>query len=110
MTGTPIIDSLLDVDFYKDTMGQMIFHRHPTVRVKFAFTNRHKHVRLAECIDLVKLRENLEYLRTLRFARHELHYLAGILQYRQPMFTPDYIEFLRTFRLPEFHLETHEGQ
>ena len=106
----PIIQSLLDVDFYKDTMGQAIFHRHAAVPVKLAFKNRHQHIRLAECIDLAKLRENLEHLRGLRFTRQELRYLTGTLKYGQPMFKPDYIEFLETFRLPEFHLDSRDGQ
>src|ERR1700752_22518 len=106
----PIIQSLLDVDFYKDTMGQAIFHRHAAVPVKFAFQNRHKNIRLAECIDLAKLRENLEHVRSLRFSRQELHFLMGTFEYSQPMFKLDYIEFLETFRLPEFHLEVRDGQ
>ena len=110
MADKPIIDSLLVVDFYKDTMGQMIFHKHPEVPVKFAFRNRHTHIRLADCIGLGALRENLEHLRSLTFTAHELNYLAGILQYHKPMFGPDYIEFLKTFRLPGFHLDTHDGQ
>ena len=32
----PIIKSLLDVDFYKFTMGQMVFLRYPDVRVTYA--------------------------------------------------------------------------
>jgi nicotinate phosphoribosyltransferase len=106
----PIIHSLLDVDFYKDTMGQAIFHRHPHVPVKFAFHNRHKHVRLAECIDLAELREQLDHVRSLRFTRQELHFLMGTFEYNQPMFKLDYIEFLQTLRLPEFHIDTHDGQ
>jgi nicotinate phosphoribosyltransferase len=106
----PIILSLLDVDFYKDTMGQAIFHRHPTVPVKFAFKNRNKNVRLAECIDAGQLRENLEHLRALRFTRQELHFLMGTFEYGQPMFKLDYIEFLQRFRLPEFHIDAREGQ
>lgn len=106
----PIIQSLLDVDFYKDTMGQAIFHRHANVPVKLEFQNRHKHVRLTECIDLAQLRENLEHVRSLRFTRQELHFLMGTFEYNQPMFKLDYIEFLQTLRLPEFHIDTHDGQ
>jgi nicotinate phosphoribosyltransferase len=110
MMDQPIIQSLLDVDFYKDTMGQAIFHHHPDVPVTFAFRNRHRHVRLADRIDLGKLRENLDHLRSLRFTRQELHFLMGTFEYNQPMFSLDYIEFLQTFRLPEFFLEARDGQ
>jgi nicotinate phosphoribosyltransferase len=110
MADQPIIDSLLDVDFYKETMGQAIFHRHATVPVQLAFLNRHSHVRLAECIDLSQLREHLEHLRSLKFTRQELEFLQSIRTSDKPMFKPDYIPFLQTFRLPEFHLDVRGGQ
>jgi nicotinate phosphoribosyltransferase len=110
MADQPIIHSLLDVDFYKDTMGQMIFHRHPAVPVKLEFRNRHTHVRLAECIDLARLRENLEHLRGLQFTTPEIDFLRSIRSSSRPMFHADYIEFLRTLRLPEFHLDVRDGQ
>ena len=34
----------------------------------------------------------------------------GTFEYNQPMFSLDYIEFLQTFRLPEFFLEARDGQ
>jgi nicotinate phosphoribosyltransferase len=110
MADQPIIHSLLDLDFYKDTMGQMIFHRHPAVPVQLEFRNRHTHVRLAECIDLARLRENLEHVRGLRFTPPELDFLRSIRSSSRPMFQPDYIQFLQTFRLPEFHLDVRDGQ
>ena len=110
MADQPIIHSLLDVDFYKDTMGQMIFHRHPAVPVKLEFRNRHTHVRLAERIDLAKLRENLQHLRGLQFTPQELDFLRSIRSSSRPMFQPDYIQFLHTLRLPEFHLDVRDGQ
>lgn len=110
MADEPIIQSLLDLDFYKDTMGQAIFHRHATVPVRFEFRSRHTHVRLAECIDLAKLRENLEHLRGLQFTPQELDFLRSLRSSRGPMFQPDYIQFLRAFRLPEFHLDVRDGQ
>jgi nicotinate phosphoribosyltransferase len=110
MADQPIIHSLLDVDFYKDTMGQMIFHRHPAVPVKLEFRNRHTHVRLAECIDLARLRENLEHLRGLQFTTPEIDFLRSIRSSSRPMFHADYIEFLRTLRLPEFHVDFRDGQ
>lgn len=105
MGDRPIIDSLLDVDFYKDTMGQLIFHKHPRVPVKFAFSNRHRHVALADCIDRDKLRENLEHVRSLRFRIAELDYLLQLQASGTHFFQPDYVEFLRRFQLPDFHLD-----
>ena len=36
----PIISSLLDTDFYKFTMGQLIFRSYPDVEVEFGLINR----------------------------------------------------------------------
>ena len=36
----PIIQSLLDSDFYKFTMGHWVFKRYPHVPVRYAFKNR----------------------------------------------------------------------
>ena len=33
----PIIQSLLDTDFYKFTMGHWVFKRYPNVPVRYAF-------------------------------------------------------------------------
>jgi nicotinate phosphoribosyltransferase len=106
----PVIESLLDVDFYKFTMGQMIFHRHPTAPVKFAFRNRSRAVRLAEHLDLAELRANLDHLRHLRFSAAELHYLGGTFQYGRRMFHEDYIRYLRGFQLCEYQLDARDGQ
>lgn len=58
MTEQPIIQSLLDTDFYKFTMGQLVFNRFKDVPVKFGFKNRTKGVNLVEFpqIDHLKVR------------------------------------------------------
>src|SRR5262249_3755297 len=73
----PIIDSLLDIDFYKFTMGHWVFKRYPTIPVRYAFKNRTAQVRLADYIDETELRRELDHLRTLRVNASELHYLRG---------------------------------
>ena len=47
----PIVRSLLDTDFYKLLMLQMIRECYPNQRVTFSVINRSRHVRLAEIID-----------------------------------------------------------
>ena len=49
----PIVRSLLDTDFYKLLMLQMIRHLYPDVRATFQLINRSKAVRLADDIDLL---------------------------------------------------------
>jgi nicotinate phosphoribosyltransferase len=101
----PIITSLLDIDFYKFTMGQLVFHRSPEVPVKYAFKNRTSGVRLTDFIDEAELRDELDHVRTLRFTNSDLHYLLGTDEYGARMFSADYLAFLRELRLPDYYLE-----
>lgn len=110
MPDKPIIESLLDLDFYKLSMGQFIFHRHPTVPVTLSFINRTTSVRLGEIIDIGELREQFEHCRTLRFSPQELHYIMGTYEYNELMFKIDYGQFLKGLTLPEFDLEVEDGQ
>ncbi len=108
----PIIESLLDIDFYKLTMLQMIFHLHKNVPVNFSFLNRTKAVRLGDVIDHGQLREELEHCQTLRFRYEEIEYLREIKRSdNSPMFSSDFLLFLEDFRLPDFYLGIpNEGQ
>ncbi len=73
--------------------------------------NRSRHVRLAEIIDEGELRAQLDHARTIRFAKKELIWLAGNTFYgKTHMFSPDFINWLATFRLPEYELRKVEGQ
>src|SRR5437667_254779 len=59
----PIVRSLLDTDFYKLLMLQMIREFYPDQRVTFSVINRTKQVRLAEIIDESELRAQLDHAR-----------------------------------------------
>src|SRR2546427_339901 len=59
----PIVRSLLDTDFYKLLMQQMIREFYPNQQVTFSVINRSRHVRLAEVIDEGELRAQLDYAR-----------------------------------------------
>lgn len=65
----PIVRSLIDTDFYKLLMLQMIWKLYPEVDATFSLINRTKTVRLAEEIDEMELREQLDHARTLRLSR-----------------------------------------
>jgi nicotinate phosphoribosyltransferase len=107
----PIVRSLLDTDFYKLLMLQMIRHLHGDVQATFSLINRTKTVRLAEAIDERELREQLDHARTVRFSKKELIWLAGNSFYgHERMFAPDFIAWLADFRLPEYELRTVDGQ
>lgn len=107
----PIIRSLLDTDFYKLLMLQMIWKLYPHVDVTFSLINRTKTVRLADEIDEQELRDQLDHVRNLRFAKKELIWLAGNTFYgRKQIFEPDFIAWLADFQLPAYELSRREGQ
>ncbi|HEX8445446.1 MAG TPA: nicotinate phosphoribosyltransferase [Sphingomonas sp.] len=107
----PIVRSLLDTDFYKLLMLQMIRHLYPDVETTFSLINRTKTVRLAEVIDEGELRAQLDHARAVRFSKKELIWLAGNSFYGQSrMFAPGFIAWLADFQLPPYALRTIDGQ
>lgn len=107
----PIVRSLLDSDYYKFSMQQLIFSLHREVTATFALTNRTTTIRLADVIDERELRAQLDHARTIRFTPKELIWLAGNTFYgRERIFSPDYLAFLKDFRLPDYQLDIRDGQ
>jgi len=107
----PIVRSLLDTDFYKLLMLQLIWRRHAEVQATFALINRTSSVRLADIIDEGELRAQLDHVRTLRFSKKELIWLAGNTFYgRDQMFAPDFMAWLADVRLPDYELRKAGGQ
>ncbi|MCO6050415.1 nicotinate phosphoribosyltransferase [Mesorhizobium sp. RP14(2022)] len=107
----PIVRSLLDTDFYKLLMLQMIRGMYPDVNVTFSLINRTTKVRLADEIDEGELRAQLDHARTLRFSKKEMIWLAGNTFYgRKQIFEPDFLDWLSNFRLPEYELSKRDGQ
>ena len=60
----PIVRSLLDTDFYKLLMLQMIRRFYPDEHVTFSVINRTHHVRLGDVIDEGELRAQLDQARS----------------------------------------------
>jgi len=107
----PIIRSLLDTDFYKLLMLQMIWGLYRDVNVTFSLINRSQKVRLAQDIDEGELRAQLDYVRGLRFTKKEMIWLAGNSFYgRRQIFTADFLNWLADFQLPDYELRKVEGQ
>lgn len=105
-----IIRSLLDVDFYKFTMGYFIWKLHSGVRVKFRLINRNLRLPLANLIDEVALRDQLDHVRSLRFRRTDLYYLRGMNVYGSNMFPEDYLYFLEKMEMPPYRLDRMDDQ
>jgi len=107
----PIIRSVLDTDFYKLLMAQTIFRRLRDVEVTFGIQNRISQVKLAELIDPGELREQLDHVRSLSLTRGESTWLRGNTFYgKRQMFSPEFMDWLESFRFPEYLLEKENGQ
>ena len=100
-----IIRSRLEPDFYKFTMGQLIWRKYRDVQVTFTLRNRTPKARIGDVVDVGELREHFDHARWLMFTDGELQYLRGINEYQQQMFSNDYLDFLRHLRLPDYQVE-----
>ncbi|MDZ4277516.1 MAG: nicotinate phosphoribosyltransferase, partial [Dehalococcoidia bacterium] len=99
-----IVQSLLDIDYYKLTMAQLAFHRHPAVPVRFGFLNRTSEVCLPEFVDEDQLRAELDHVRSLRFTSDELDFLRESPHVPRGLFSEEFLAFLAGLRLPDFEL------
>ncbi|MEZ5803468.1 MAG: nicotinate phosphoribosyltransferase [Rhizobiaceae bacterium] len=107
----PIVRSLLDTDFYKLLMLQMIWGMYPDVDATFSLINRTTSVKLAEEIDEGELRAQLDHARELRISKKEMIWLAGNTFYgRKQIFESEFLSWLEDFRLPEYELRKQDGQ
>ena len=107
----PIVRSLLDTDFYKLLMLQMIWGLHRDLPVTFSLINRTRSVRLADEVDEGELRAQLDHARTLRLTKKEAIWLAGNSFYgTRQIFRPDFLAWFENFQLPEYDLHREDGQ
>jgi len=108
----PIVRSLLDTDFYKLLMLQFIWKNFPTTHVSSEVFNRTLSVKLAEHIPAESLRQQMEYVRGLRFRKSELIWLAGNTFYgTRSIFEPAFLDWLEnSFRLSDYEIEEADGQ
>jgi nicotinate phosphoribosyltransferase len=108
----PIVRSLLDTDFYKLLMLQFIWKNFPQVHVTSEVFNRTLTVKLAEHIPVDLLRQQMEFVRGLRFRKSELIWLAGNTFYgTRSIFEPAFLDWLEHgFRLSEYEIITLSGE
>lgn len=107
----PIVRSLLDTDFYKLLMLQLIWRLHRDVPVRFELINRSRRVRLAEEVDEAELRAQLDHARSVSLSLKERIWLAGATFYgRAQMFSPEFLDWLAAYRLPGYELSVSDGQ
>jgi nicotinate phosphoribosyltransferase len=108
----PIVRSLLDTDFYKLLMLQFIWKNFPAVPVTSEVHNRTVRVCLAERISAIALRDQMEHVRSLRFLKSELIWLAGNTFYGiKQIFEPEFLVWLENdFRLSNYEISEVDGQ
>ena len=73
----PAVRTLLDTDFYKLLMLQMIWKMHPKRQVAFQLINRTTSVRLADIVDERELIDQLDHARTLTIRQERADLARG---------------------------------
>ena len=96
LMNNPLVTSLLDDDFYKFTMQQVVFHYFKDKKTKFAFKNRND-IPLAPYKDIIE--KQLDFICELTYKQEELDFLADLEINNEKIFKSDYIESLKTFQL-----------
>ena len=97
-----IINSLLETDMYKFSMGQTIFHQFTSYKTTWTFKCRNKDVHFTdEMVEEIK--EQVQAFCQLRFTEEELEYLDNITWIKGT-----YVDFLRLWqpRYEEFTFTT----
>jgi nicotinate phosphoribosyltransferase len=95
--GNMIINSLLDSDLYKFSMGQAVLHHFPGAEVIYAFKCRNEAKWTPEIVK--DINNEIDHLCSLRFAPDELEYLSHIRFLKK-----DYIDFLSLMQLNRKHI------
>ncbi|MFP4476666.1 MAG: nicotinate phosphoribosyltransferase [Desulfatibacillaceae bacterium] len=102
-----MITSLLDTDFYKHSMAQVVYHFYPGAWAMFRYQCRNGQdlPRGREREFIADLERGIRELCNAAMSEAELSYMAGL-----NLFKPDYVEYLRHLRLnPEYvHYSVNE--
>ena len=105
-----IIQSLLDLDFYKLTMAQVAWKRFRNVLVEYGFKNRTVSVPLALWVRKGELEAELESVRWLCFTEGEIAYLRESKYIPRGLFCEDFLEFLKNLKLPRVTVSQNGDQ
>ena len=100
----PIIVSLLDTDFYKFNMNQVIFHKLTHANGEYYFKCRNSDVTFSD--EMVEeINAQIDHLCTLSFKKKELDYLRSIRFIKN-----DYVEFLRLWHPIRDYVDCHKNE
>ncbi len=98
------------LDYYKPTMSQLLYEQEPDaeVEVTFRLHNRGEQ-RFADYVDPADFQKRLDETLAKGWSEPELAYLAGrTLRNGEAVFSPSYINHLRTSRLPRVDIFFNE--
>lgn len=98
-----IINSLLETDLYKFSMGQAIYHQFPDYRTTWSFKCRNEDVHFSD--EMVgEICNQIRAYCDVRFTEEELEYLSKITWFKS-----SYIDFLRLWhpRFEDFEITTN---
>ncbi len=99
----PVLHSLLETDLYKFTMWQAMLHRFPATQAEYVFVCRNaRDYPLTHLIP--EIEEQLDHLCTLRFKRDELDYLRGLRFIKS-----DFVDFLRIFQFQRDFIQVRDN-
>lgn len=100
----PIIVSLLDTDFYKFNMNQVIFHKLTHANGEYYFKCRNSDVVFSD--EMVEeINAQIDHLCTLTFKKKELDFLRSIRFIKN-----DYVEFLRLWHPIRDYVDCHKNE
>lgn len=100
----PMIESILDLDLYKLTMGQFVWKHFPDTKVRYELVNRHAdRVPVAELISESELRQELAKVRDLSLTESEKNYLLESPHLRD-LFSREFVEWFSKLRLPALQI------
>ena len=97
----PIITHLTDTDFYKFTICQYIYHKHPSDIAKWEFKCRNLDIKFTP--EMVQeIREQIDWFCTLKFTDEELKYLSSV-KFIKRDFIDNFLKFWHPIR-SEIHV------
>jgi nicotinate phosphoribosyltransferase len=96
------------LDYYKPTMSQLHYTKHPDVDVTFTFKNRGQE-RLADYVEPKDLQQRLDWLQQNGWRQDEIDYFAGLKNITgERIFTADFLDYLQTNGLPPIEVGWNE--
>lgn len=104
-TNQRIVRAFIDNDVYKFTMGQLIHKLFSGIVVKWQLIVRTKKANLPRYILEQRLRQELDYARTLHLTDEERAYLeTQTLSTGAQTYSAEFLDFLQQIKLPDYEL------